>query len=395
VILWDVRQAAAGETLTGHAGTVSDLAVTRDGATLYSASLDGTVLTWDLVGARRLGRPFRAGTGYAGFPRYALSSDGRLIALGQGDGAISIVDARTLARRRPFPVTTTGEPLHDDLGVVRREVLGMRFLPGSHLLVVGGFEGFLALVDADSGRVLRRLRGHRGPVFTPPGISADGRLMVTGSYDRTVRFWSLPEGRALGAPLRFERPPGDTQLSPDGRWVVIANETDTLEIWDARTHRLARRVRGREGIFFARFSPDGRLLAVGDTHGRAEVWSTRDWKPVTRAFGGHAGRVDLGAISPDNRTLATGATDGTVRLWDIETQQPIGAPLAGLPERRVIPFFTPDGTGLIAAYDTGRAYRWDIRPASLARHACRVAGRRLTRAEWDEFLPGRDYEPAC
>ena len=57
--------------------------------------------------------------------------------------------------------------------------------------------------------------------------------------------------------------------------------------------------------------------------------------------------------------------------------------------------FTPDGTGLIAAYDIGRAYRWDIRTASLIRQACRIAGRRLTRAEWQEFLPGRDYEPAC
>jgi len=55
----------------------------------------------------------------------------------------------------------------------------------------------------------------------------------------------------------------------------------------------------------------------------------------------------------------------------------------------------PDGSGLIAAYDTGRAYLWDIQPASLIKHACQVAGRQLTRAEWDEALPGRRYDPAC
>jgi len=49
----------------------------------------------------------------------------------------------------------------------------------------------------------------------------------------------------------------------------------------------------------------------------------------------------------------------------------------------------------IAAYDTGRSYRWDIRTASLIRQACQVAGRRLTGAECDEFLPGRDYDPPC
>jgi hypothetical protein len=35
------------------------------------------------------------------------------------------------------------------------------------------------------------------------------------------------------------------------------------------------------------------------------------------------------------------------------------------------------------------------RPADRALQHCTVAGRTLTRAEWDELLPGRDYKPAC
>jgi hypothetical protein len=60
-----------------------------------------------------------------------------------------------------------------------------------------------------------------------------------------------------------------------------------------------------------------------------------------------------------------------------------------------VPQFTPDGTHLIASYDNGRAYLWDLRPERLLRQACHVAGRRLTREEWAEFLPDRDYDPAC
>ena len=115
---------------------------------------------------------------------------------------------------------------------------------------------------------------------------------------------------------------------------------------------------------------------------------------------GHAGRSRAAGrpgsrSARDGRTLATGNTDGTVRLWDVTSGQALGAPLPGMPNSQVVPIFTPDGTHLIAAHDNGRAYRWDIRPASLVRQACEVAGRRLTRAEWDEFLPGRPYEPAC
>jgi len=395
VIVWDVKTAAASETLTGHGGPARALALSNDGRTLYSAGADGGVFIWDLSGERRLGRPFDAGGPSRSFPRYALSSDGALLAHGQGDGNVTVVDARTLAVRRSFPVTTVGKvPIDTDTGVPNPEVDGMRFLPRSHLLVVGGAAGFLAIVDADSGRIRTRLRGHTNFPYTP-GISDDGRLMITGGWDGTVRFWSLPDGRALGAPLSFDPPPGDAQLSPDGRWLVVADGGNALQIFDTRTRKLVRRAKGQGGLLFGRFSADGKFLAVGDSHGRAEVWSTATWKPVTRAFARHTGSMDLAAISPNDRTLATGARDGTVRLWDIKTEQPIGAPLPGLPGARVIPIWTPDGSGLIAAYDTGRAYLWDIRAASLIKHACQMAGRRLTRAEWDEALPGRRYDPAC
>jgi WD40 repeat protein len=219
--------------------------------------------------------------------------------------------------------------------------------------------------------------------------------MITGNGDKTIRFWSLPDGRPLGKPMRFKKFPTDAQLSPDGRWLVVAPQNGAVQIYDARTRKLVHRVTDHEGIYFARFSQDGRLLAVGDLRGRAEVWSTTTWKPITRPFAGLNGVVQLAAISPDNRVLAAGATDGGVRLWDIKTQQQIGTALPGVPQREVIPLFTPDGSALIAAYNTGRAYRWDIRPQSLIKHACQVAGRQLTRAEWEQALPGRDYDPAC
>ena len=176
-----------------------------------------------------------------------------------------------------------------------------------------------------------------------------------------------------------------------------SGESGTLEVWDAAARRLVARLDGPDIPTAVRFSPDGGLLAVGYPNGRSQVWSTASWKPATRLLTGDVGEIHDVAISPDGRKLATGSLDRTVWLWDIETQQAIGTPLPG-PGRgvgAVAPYFTPDGAALIASYDTGRAYRWDIRPESLARHACRVAGRRLTRAEWTEFLPGRDYDPAC
>ena len=89
---------------------------------------------------------------------------------------------------------------------------------------------------------------------------------------------------------------------------------------------------------------------------------------------GHAAEVTSTAMSPDGRILATGGREGTVRLFDTATGQALGGPLQGVPNRTLEPRFTP---------------------SSWARHPCAVAGRNLTRAEWNEVLPGRPYAPAC
>jgi WD40 repeat protein len=399
-ILWDVRTAAVAETLSGHTGSAFSPQIADGGKTLYTASLDGTVLIWDLSGRRRLGRRFTAGTGDS--PRYALSSDGRLLAHGQRDGRLSVVEMPALTRPRSFPVVR-GAGLD---GPARVE--GIAFLPGSHLLIVGGTYGSVALVDVDRGTVVKRLAGHKrgytyrgttsaNPIWTP-GVSADGRLVATGSSDGEVRFWSMPDGRPHGVPLRFPYGNADAQLSPDGRLLSTVPLTrdvvqDRVEIWNVRQRRRVATLRPAAGAASARFSPDGRRLAVSDTRGRVTLYSTATWKPATGTLTG--GKASWLTFSPDSQTFAAGNADGTVRLWDVRSGQALAAPLPGLPNSAAVPMFTPGGTHLIAAQANGRAFRWDIRPASLIRHACSVAGRRLTRAEWKAFLPGRDYDPAC
>ena len=275
VIVWDARRAAAAESLSGHAGFVFSPMVSRDSATLYTASLDGTVFIWDLAGSRRLGRPLKLGAEGTGAAGMALSSDGDVIAIARNGGAIRVVDADSLQERRTVPVLPADN------------VTRLVFVPGGHLLVVGGETGQLALLDTDSGRVTR-LKGH-GTYVLMPGLSADGRRLVTAEVDGIVRLWSLPDGRPMGAPLRFSHGVYGAQLSPDGRRLALvlfaANGVpDTLEVWDVDSRRRVVRAHPGDNTNVVQFSPDGRLVAVGSNSGRAQVWSTTTWKPVTRSF---------------------------------------------------------------------------------------------------------------
>jgi hypothetical protein len=57
--------------------------------------------------------------------------------------------------------------------------------------------------------------------------------------------------------------------------------------------------------------------------------------------------------------------------------------------------FVPNSQHVLAVYATGDALVWDVDPERWKRQACAVAGRNLTRDEWDEFLPGRTYRAVC
>ena len=144
------------------------------------------------------------------------------------------------------------------------------------------------------------------------------------------------------------------------------------------------------------FSPDGDLLATGHYDGTGQLWSAKNWKPVGRPLEGHNERRFLWMkFTPDGTMLASAGQDGAVALWDVKTQNPIGPSLPVEPDSYLAADMSPDGSRLFAASSNRRAVRWDIAPKAWKRHACRVAGRELTRHEWTDALPDRPYRTVC
>jgi WD40 repeat protein len=386
-IVWNVSAGAATETLAGHAGPVIGAAVDRGGDTLYTSSGDGTVITWDLRGDRRLGRPFDAGkTSGDWFVQAAISHDGHNLAIQQADGTVSVVQLATLTRR---VVRIPG------LSAARYTPYAPAFGPHGALLV-SGVDGFLALVDARTGRIASRLRGHRNIVFTPT-TSADGRIIASTGQDATLRLWDARGARPLGRPIRLSGvPTGDAGISPDGRAVAVALPSGTVDVFDVRSRRRVARLHiDDSNPTFSRFSLDGRLLLTGGQDGRVRVFSAHNLHALGPAFRASAGSISSVDANPESRTLVTAGTDGQIRLWDLPSRLPIGTPLPGPENLNAVAFFAPDGNHVLAVFADGRGYRWDVRPRSWQHQACTVAGRRLTRAEWHDALPDRPYAPAC
>jgi WD40 repeat protein len=75
--------------------------------------------------------------------------------------------------------------------------------------------------------------GHSGHVNSV-AYSPDGRNVVSGSWDKTIRIWDAKTGAAVGQPLEgHTRGVSSVAYSPDGHNVVSGSQDTTIRIWDA------------------------------------------------------------------------------------------------------------------------------------------------------------------
>jgi WD40 repeat protein/DNA-binding SARP family transcriptional activator len=402
VALWDAESGTRRETLRGHSGAVQQPVFSPDGETLYTVGHDGTAIAWDIGGERGLGRHFtfthdrHANQGGYDTHPGSFSPDGRLVAVGLKEQGIRLWDATDL--------TPVGPPLSETGG----EVFSLAFTPDGQTLAAVTLDGQATLWDVERRSLLR------GPFSAGIGdvlgssISADGAILAapgpedwTGFYhdpnEGGVNLWEVATGEPLDT-IALGVPAGDVAFSPAGQALAFVHERGgTAEVWDvAERSRIAKLPVNSDSRFYyaIAFSPDGRTLATGGLEDPiVRVWDVPTGKLIRELDQGSAGVKTLD-FSPDGRILAVSGYAPVAQLWDVATGARIGPTLrAG--SRRADIDLSPDGRELLMTAADGRGALWDVDPESWARRACTLANRTLTPEEWEEFLPGRPYEPAC
>jgi WD40 repeat protein len=119
---------------------------------------------------------------------------------------------------------------------------------------------------------------HRGPVLAVK-FSPDGRQLVTGSRDKTARFWSVETGRPTGMALEHSDWVEDVCFSGDGKRLATASNGAGIRIWSTETgEALGPPLEQSSREWEVTFSPDSTRLAGSspsadrtDTKGPASV----------------------------------------------------------------------------------------------------------------------------
>ncbi|MEQ4723605.1 WD40 repeat domain-containing protein [Nonomuraea sp. B19D2] len=348
VQLRDLRTGATDRTLTGNDDFIRTLGFADSGRTLVAADQKGTVCAWrttDGLPEHECLRISRAHT-------FAFSADGRLMAAGDLDGRVHVLNLRTwkLTERR----------------VTERTAIDVvAFTPDSRTLVVGAtpqgeLKSALHFFAPESWKVTRKRVSYKHGL-TRLAFKSDGRTAVALSGNEFfgyIELWDMKKEPKLVRRVDSPALPLDISISPDGATLAVADIKGDVRYWEtdslqqrgpALKAHLDNPVRG------VRFANGGRTIVTGGEDGFVRRWSARSVTPDATAridtdWIGYGYLAISSTFTQDGETVAVGGRDGDVYLWD----QGKSVTVLDGHTRQVDALAAPGGRTLITAGDAVR-----------------------------------------
>ena len=238
---------------------------------------------------------------------------------------------------------------------------------GKRLLVLTGLSGAQVL-DASTGRTIAALKQHLPGDFVGASVwSANGTQVISEviTYPTkttahvSVVVWNASNGAVVSRLLTVTsniQIPGlsenMTPLSPDGRYLAVETNTNTIDIWDiASGKRVSSIPFGITPPSVMDWTPDGASLALGlPNASTVQVWNVATGKLLATFSDSDTSLKLVGALvwSPNGRYLAESTT--VIHIWDAQTRKVVATFGKGDTEHEVVALaWSPDSAMLAAS----------------------------------------------
>lgn len=205
-----------------------------------------------------------------------ISDDNKLLATAS-NGTLKIWNIKTHACIRTF-----------ECGYA----LTCKFLPGGTLVVVGNRGGDLQLFDLASSTLLENKEDAHDAAIWSLDLTSDGKRLVTGSADKTVKFWDFKV---------------DQELIPG----TVDKFVPKLKIFHDTTLEL------NDDILAVKISSDDKFLAVSLLDNTVKVFFLNSMKFFLSLYG-HKLPVLSIDISFDSKLLITSSADKNIKIWGLD-----------------------------------------------------------------------------
>jgi WD40 repeat protein len=273
VKVWDIEQGKMRALLaeaTGKGLAFGQVVFSPDGKTIALVE-QNTLGLWDantldvrqtLAGGRQLAC-------------VAFSPDGKLVAAGDPSNRIvHLWNAETGSLERTL-----------DTG--KAQPWSLAFSPDGKILVIGGQTGSLPQTVAISGQVqlwdaqtwmLTQVLKQENYVNTV-AFSANGKLLASGGGGDLVLLWNAQTGELLRSLRGLRSGTRGVTFSPDSQLIAAGGRDGTVHVWDVETGKPKVSLSvGRWGfpgaseIYALAFSPDGKTLATASQDQAVRLW---------------------------------------------------------------------------------------------------------------------------
>ncbi len=237
--LVDARTGRVISSFLGHTEPVSAAAISPDGSKIASGGgfNEKTIKLWQASSGHLLRT-----LPMASVESMAFSPDGTKLLAGSFNKVAELWDVATGQRIRAFAHSAP--------------VWALAFSSdGSRILTGDSAErtSKVFLWDVASGKLMRTLSGHTDSIFGGVAFSPDGKFALSGSYDKTLKYWNLETGQLVRS---IESNGGSPAFSPDGRRALHGNA-----IWDlASGERLVTIIKSANDQWLA-ITPEGFFAA--------------------------------------------------------------------------------------------------------------------------------------
>jgi WD40 repeat protein len=204
-----------------------------------------------------------------------------------------------------------------------------------------------------------KLNGPESTVFSV-AFSPDGKTVVSGSADKTVRIWDVVTGDNTQVLKGHTDKVYSVAFSPDGKTVVSGSHDGTIRTWDVKLGLLLTTISVEDHgdiVFSFAFSPDGKTIAYGSIDGNVRTMNVQTGEMI-QIMEKHADEIETVAFSPDGNMVVSADVYGTICIWNPDEDKVQKMTKKDHFVKSLV--FSPDGTKVVSCSSNLTVCEWDV-----------------------------------